>query len=131
MRLLAICYLLGISSGLCQSVNYYRDIEPIIMTNCVSCHKAGGLGPFSLRSYEEVSAKGNFIAHVTKTKYMPPWQADPAFQTFRNEKILSIEQIQLIQDWVKGGMAKGKKFCYCRAPNHKGIHPPKVSSENP
>lgn len=109
MRLFILVYLLGIISGVCQSVTYYKDIEPIVMTNCVTCHRPGGLGPFSLRTYDEVSAKGNFIAHVTKTKYMPPWQADPSFQTFRNEKILTDLEIQLIQDWVKNGMAKGKK----------------------
>ncbi|HPW63465.1 MAG TPA: cytochrome c, partial [Cyclobacteriaceae bacterium] len=61
---------------------YHGDIEPILLKNCVSCHKPGGIGPFSLQTYEEVKAKGNFIGHVTKTKYMPPWKADPTYQTF-------------------------------------------------
>ncbi|MCB0492954.1 MAG: hypothetical protein KDC93_11115 [Cyclobacteriaceae bacterium] len=106
--LLIICLLVA-SLGFGQSVTYYKDIEPIIVNNCVTCHRPGGLGPFSLMTYEEVSNKGNFIAHVTKTKYMPPWQADPLFQTFRNEKILTDTEIQTIQDWVKGGMTKGRK----------------------
>lgn len=92
-----------------QTVTYYQLIEPIIINNCASCHKPGGIGPFSLQSYNEVSAKGNFIAHVTKTKYMPPWKADPTFQHFRNERLLKQEEIQLIQQWVKDGMPKGKK----------------------
>lgn len=109
MRLAIIIFCLGIGNAWGQSVTYYKDIEPIVMNNCTTCHRPGGLGPFSLQSYEEVSAKGNFIAHVTKSKYMPPWQADPSFQTFRNEKILTANQIQSIQDWVNGGMPKGKK----------------------
>jgi hypothetical protein len=40
---------------------------------------------------------------------MPPWKADPEFQTFRNEKILAPGEIDLIQEWVKAGMSKGKK----------------------
>lgn len=92
-----------------QQPTYYGHIEPIVQKNCVTCHHEGGIGPFSLITYEDVSDKGSFIAHVTKTKYMPPWQADPSFQTFRNEKILSTEEIELIQQWVKAGMPKGKR----------------------
>ncbi|MGE0771058.1 MAG: hypothetical protein AB7K37_05060 [Cyclobacteriaceae bacterium] len=92
-----------------QHPTYYGNIEPIIRKNCVTCHHEGGIGPFSLITYEDVSDKGSFIAHVTKTKYMPPWQADPSFQTFRNEKILSADEIELIQQWVKAGMPKGKR----------------------
>lgn len=44
---------------------------------------------------------------------MPPWHADASFQTFRNEKVLSSNEIDLIQSWVKEGMVKGKK------PRHK------------
>lgn len=97
------------SGALAQSVTYYEHIEPIIINNCASCHKPGGIGPFSLQTYNEVAAKGNFIAHVTKSKYMPPWKADPTFQHFRNERLLKPEKIQLIQQWVKDGMPKGKK----------------------
>jgi len=88
---------------------YYQDIEPIIRVNCVSCHKPGGIGPFSLQTYEEVSSKGSFIGYVTKTKYMPPWFADATYRTFRNEKILKPQEIELIQQWVNAGMRKGKK----------------------
>jgi copper type II ascorbate-dependent monooxygenase-like protein len=89
---------------------YYGHIAPIIKKNCVSCHKPGGIAPFSLLTYEEVSAKGNFIGHVTKSRYMPPWKADPTYQTFRNETKLSDEEIEIIQRWVATGLTKGKKI---------------------
>ena len=88
---------------------YYQNIEPIIKKNCMSCHRQGGIAPFSLQTYEEVAAKGNFIGHVTKTKYMPPWKADPTYRTFRNETKLSAEEIETIQRWIATGLAKGKK----------------------
>ena len=40
---------------------------------------------------------------------MPPFKADASFQHYKNENILSPDEIQLIQGWVKGGMEKGKK----------------------
>ncbi len=91
-----------------KSVNF-DVIQPIIQNNCVSCHQPGGLGPFSLLTYEDVSSRGKFIAHVTSTKYMPPWKADPSFQSYKNERLLKPEEIQLIQNWVSTGMKKGKK----------------------
>ncbi|HEY5691990.1 MAG TPA: hypothetical protein VIS49_11075 [Cyclobacteriaceae bacterium] len=109
MRSIIFAFVMVGSGVFAQTVTYYQLIEPIIINNCASCHKPGGIGPFSLQSYNEVSAKGNFIAHVTKTKYMPPWKADPTFQHFRNERLLKQEEIQLIQQWVKDGMPKGKK----------------------
>lgn len=92
-----------------QSITYFKDIEPVLSKNCGMCHRPGGIGPFSLQTYEEVSKKGKFVAHVTKTRYMPPWKADASFQTFKNERILSIEDIELIDKWVSLGMPKGKK----------------------
>ena len=60
-------------------------------------------------TYEDVASKGKFVGHVTKIKYMPPWKADQTFQSFKNERILSPEEISLIQQWVSTGMEKGKK----------------------
>lgn len=92
-----------------QQITYYDDIEPIIRNNCASCHKENGYGPFPLTTYEEVKTKGSFIAFVTKTKYMPPWKADPEFRTFKNQRILKTEEIEKINTWVTMGMPKGKK----------------------
>jgi hypothetical protein len=128
------CVFVG-SGAFAQTVTYYQHIEPIIMNNCAFCHKPGGIGPFSLRSYGEVSAKGNFIAHVTESKYMPPWKADPTFQNFRNERLLEEEDIQLIQQWVKAGMPKGKKSKrkYDSPPTEGAANKPdlSVSMQNP
>ncbi|QNJ97112.1 c-type cytochrome [Constantimarinum furrinae] len=92
-----------------QEVTYYGDIEPIIITNCAVCHKPGGYGPFPLTSFQEVKSKGSFIGHVVKTRYMPPWKADPEFSNFKNERVLSESDIQLVMDWIDGGMKKGER----------------------
>ena len=64
--------------------SYYKDIAPIINSNCVECHQNGGLGPFPLTNYEEVRSKIKMIINVTQSVYMPPWQADPEFRSFKN-----------------------------------------------
>ena len=92
-----------------QEVNYYKDIAVIVKTHCAPCHNQEGLAPFSLLSYEDVASRSNFIGYVTKTRYMPPFKADIAFQHYKNENTLSADEIQLIQTWINTGSAKGQK----------------------
>ncbi len=108
-QLFVIFFIILNTVSFAQSPNYYEHIEPIIQNNCVSCHNPKGMGPFSLMTFADVSDKGKFIAHVTKIKYMPPWKADLNFQSFKNERFLKQEEIDLIQLWVATGMPKGKK----------------------
>lgn len=92
-----------------KEVTYYNDIEPVIINNCAVCHKPGGYGPFPLTSYEEVKNKGSFIGHVVKSRYMPPWKADPEFRHFKNERVLTESDIQLILNWIDNGMLQGER----------------------
>lgn len=92
-----------------HEITFHENIEPIIRQNCQPCHRPGQAGPFNLISYEDVKKRGEFIAHVTKTKYMPPWKADATFQSYINERVLSDSSIELIQKWVVSGMLKGKE----------------------
>ena len=100
------CFFLSYSHA--QEVTYEQLIAPIIQKNCVSCHRSGGYGPFPLTTYADVQKRGKFIAHVTKTKYMPPWKADPSFSHFKNERILTDLEIDQIQLWVAQGMKRGE-----------------------
>jgi hypothetical protein len=102
---LTCCTWLGVQA----QPTYYGHIEPIVQNNCAPCHRPGGVGPFSLLSYEEVSAKAKLVAFVTKTRYMPPWKADASFQSYKNERLLKAEEIELIQQWLAAGMPEGKK----------------------
>lgn len=99
----------GISHAQKRDVTFYKDIQPIVIKNCAPCHRPGQAGPFSLLTYDDVASRGEFVAHVTGTGYMPPWKADPGFQRYKNERILSDTAKELIQVWVKNGMPKGKK----------------------
>lgn len=92
-----------------ERITYYQDIEPIILKNCVHCHRPAQSAPFSLLTYEDISKRGEFIAYVTRTRYMPPWKADLSFQSYLNERSLSDRAIAMIQRWVESGMPKGKK----------------------
>ena len=95
-----------------QEVTFHKDIAPIIHSKCTPCHKPGGVAPFKLIEYEDVYKRGKFIAHVTQSRYMPPWHAGPNFGVFKHERKLSPRQVGLIKLWVQNGMEQGDKSHY-------------------
>lgn len=88
-------------------VTYYQHIEPLLQKHCVTCHYSDGPAPFSLEKYEDARKRAKFLSYVTAQRIMPPWKADPAFQHYRNERILSSEEITLLRQWAEGGMPLG------------------------
>lgn len=91
-----------------KKITFEKDIKPILQRHCVSCHRPGEVGPFSLLTYADVSFRAGFIQNVTSTRYMPPWRADTSFRHFKNENVLSNEEIELINQWVIDGRLEGK-----------------------
>lgn len=111
--ILILCLVAWLSCGTVwaqsKAVTYSQDIAPIVNRNCVSCHKSGGAGPFPLTSYEEVFRHRKTIQAVTKSRYMPPWKADPHYVSFANERRLTDLEIQIISRWVDKGGLEGNK----------------------
>ena len=88
-------------------VTFSEAIAPILYEHCVTCHRPGEIGPFSLISYDDVAPRGAKIAEVTASRVMPPWQPAHGFGEFAGERRLSDEQIALIGAWVEQGMQRG------------------------
>jgi hypothetical protein len=90
-----------------QTINWANDIAPILYKNCVSCHRDGGIGHFSLIGYDNAVSHRDAIADQTLSKQMPPWKADPTYRHFRSENLLSEIEIQKIQEWASGNAEAG------------------------
>jgi hypothetical protein len=90
-----------------QNITFNKQIAPIIFNNCAECHRPGQAAPFTLLSYQDVMKKGAIIAAVTASRQMPPWKAEPASYSYRDERRLKDSDIALIQAWVKQGMPEG------------------------
>jgi peroxiredoxin len=88
-------------------VNYHLDIAPILDRRCVSCHRPGQIGPFSLRTYREAAGRAEAIAEAVEERRMPPWHADPRFGKFANEARLTDRERELILGWVRQGCLEG------------------------
>ncbi|MBI3725876.1 redoxin domain-containing protein [bacterium] len=97
------------TGALPQKVTWTRDVAPIVNMHCVSCHRPGAIAPFSLTNYEEVAKRVKTVNAVTKTRYMPPWHAEPGFGHFRDERRLSEREIALIAAWKDAGAPEGDR----------------------
>jgi mono/diheme cytochrome c family protein len=97
----------GTKSPAAASPSFAETIAPIIYGNCVTCHRPGEAAPFALISYEDVSKRGELIAKVTRSRYMPPWHAVHGYGEFADERRLTDEQIATIGEWVRTGMPRG------------------------
>ena len=111
--LVAVASTQGRNGGAEQSaggvVTYTETIAPILYANCVSCHRAGEAAPFPLVTYEDAATRGKLLATVTRSRYMPPWQAEPGHVEFAGERRLTDGQVAAIGQWVTRGMPEGDR----------------------
>src|SRR6202012_5012583 len=49
-------------------ISYAKDVAPILQEKCVSCHIAGGIGPFAMNSYELVKGFAPMIRETVRTQ---------------------------------------------------------------
>ena len=90
-----------------RSISYNKDIAPILNSNCMECHRQGEVAPFALESYEDAKRWAHMIRLVTQEKIMPPWKPLKGYGDFRDERVLSEYQINLIAQWVEQGAVEG------------------------
>jgi hypothetical protein len=88
---------------------FTKDVAPIIQQKCESCHRADGMAPMSLATYEDARPYVKSILQRVSTHQMPPWQIDKTvgIQKFKNDRSLADDQIATIEAWVNGGAPKG------------------------
>jgi mono/diheme cytochrome c family protein len=92
--------------GFGNGPTWNRDISRLVYDRCASCHREGGTA-FALMTYADVQPRAVAIKDAVLSRRMPPWGAVKGFGDFRNDQGLSQEQIELVTDWVNGGMRKG------------------------
>jgi len=87
--------------------DYATEVAPIVIEQCASCHREGGIGPFALDSHLMLQGWSPMIREVLLTKRMPPMQVDPAIGHFSNDRALSGDEIQKLIGWIDAGAPRG------------------------
>ena len=83
------------------------EVAPILYEHCLSCHRVGGVGNFSLQTWTDTKANAGSVLEAVTSRYMPPWRAEPAYRHFKDENYLTDAEIQTIADWVNSDQLPG------------------------
>lgn len=89
------------------TISYEKTIAPMLIDKCVTCHRTGGIGPWQMTSYDMVRGFAPMIREVLRTERMPPWNADPHYTVFSNDRSLSKEQVTTLVHWIEAGAPRG------------------------
>ena len=88
-------------------VTYSKQVARILQDRCVSCHRSGEIGPFSLTDYRQAAGWSSMIAEVVDDGRMPPWHASPEHGKFANDARMSPDEKRTIEAWVAAGAPEG------------------------
>ena len=97
------------SSSNDAALTYSADVASIIQENCTVCHRAGGIGPMELVTYEDVRMYAPLIKIKVENRVMPPYyyDNDVGIQDLKEDWRLSDEDISTLVSWVDQGTPLG------------------------
>jgi peroxiredoxin len=90
-----------------EVVTFSKHVAPILFKNCVSCHRPGEVGPFSLLTYRDAAKRADFIRDVVNSGQMPPWKPHPGAGVFLDAKRLSVIEKETLSRWAETGCEPG------------------------
>jgi hypothetical protein len=92
-------------------ITYHNRISRIVQAHCVECHRAGGVAPFRLETYDDVVAHAGMIRKVVEKGTMPPWFAAPAAEgtpsPWANDRTVPAADKADLLGWLKSERPKG------------------------
>lgn len=90
---------------------FHGRISRLMQTHCQQCHHDGGLGPFSLETYDQVTRKAGMIRRMVRDDLMPPWfaAAPPAGHRspWANDRSLPEGDKAALLSWLEAGRPEG------------------------
>jgi mono/diheme cytochrome c family protein len=106
--LLALLSVASLASAQDSAPTYHEDVAPIVQERCQTCHRPGGVGPFSLLTYTDALGNSAMIDEVVRTRRMPPWHADDKTTAqFSNSRVLPQSERKTILDWIAADCPAG------------------------
>jgi len=94
-------------------VTFTKDVAPVLQRSCQGCHRADGVAPMALTTYEEVRPWAKAIKQRTgigpHAGVMPPWYVEKnlGIQQFKDDPSLSDAEVAMLAKWVDSGAPRG------------------------
>ncbi len=89
------------------NLTFTKHVAPILQNRCEECHRAGGVAPMSLVTFEETRPWAKSIREKVVNRTMPPFHATGAIGRYQHDPRLTADEIATITKWVDGGASKG------------------------
>lgn len=89
------------------ALTYSKNIAPIFIKNCMSCHRQGEIAPMALTTYKEIRPWAKSIREKIIARDMPPWHADSAHGKWANDRRMAQADIDTVVQWIDSGAAEG------------------------
>jgi hypothetical protein len=93
--------------GVKSHVTFAKHVAPILQNRCQECHRAGGVAPMSLVTYEETRPWARALREKVVNRTMPPFHATGAIGRYQHDPRLTDDEIATITKWVDSGAPKG------------------------
>jgi len=99
------------TSAPATAMTYHRDVARILQSNCVECHRQGGVAPFSLETMADVTENAGMMRKQLERGAMPPWFAAPApegvHSPWANDRSLSPRDKSDLLTWLQSNRPAG------------------------
>jgi len=93
-----------------EGVTYHARVSRIMQQHCMDCHRADGVGPFSLEAYQDVVSHAGMIRKQVEKGAMPPWFAAPEHPSrWANDRRLPEGDKADLLAWLAGGRQEGNR----------------------
>ena len=86
--------------------SYSTDIAPLLLDKCVWCHSPGNIAFWAMTNYTVISNYAASIKQEVLSGRMPPWHADPYYNTFTNDSSLKPDEAKKLVQWIDDGAYK-------------------------
>jgi peroxiredoxin len=89
------------------TVTFTKHVARILQKNCQECHRPGQIGPMALLTNDQAVNWAQTIREVVQDGRMPPWDADPRYGKFSNDRRLSAADKKTLLAWIDQGTPRG------------------------
>jgi hypothetical protein len=110
---LAMAILLsGVAACSTAPPTWHQDVAPILANHCMSCHREGGIAPFSLTDFDSAKEQSHRMIDQIERGAMPPFSArddadcTPRFGWVGDPRLSESEKVTL-QQWIADGYLLG------------------------